>query len=165
MKPLVIGLGNPLRGDDAAGLEAARIIRERAPQAEVVTCEREPSDLIYLWEGASLAVVIDAVVGVPPGTVHRLEVEEGGGPAPGWPPSRTASTHALDLPQIIELGRSLGRMPRRLVVLGIAGQAFEAGAPMSDAARAGVDAAVPAILRELGSGSGPATSRGSSTWP
>jgi hydrogenase maturation protease len=147
LKPLVIGLGNALRGDDAAGLEVARIVRDRAPEADVVLWEREPSDLIDLWAGAPLTVVVDAVDGAPPGTVHRLDP---GGGEPDTQP-RTASTHALGLMQVIELARSLGRMPRRLVLLGVGGETFETGAPLSSAARAGIDAAVASVLAELGS--------------
>ena len=33
MSTLVIGVGNPDRGDDAAGLEVARRLREAAPRA------------------------------------------------------------------------------------------------------------------------------------
>jgi hydrogenase maturation protease len=149
VKPLVIGLGNRLRGDDAAGLEVARIIGEQAQQVSVVTCEREPSDLIQLWEGAPLAIVVDALEGGAPGDLHRLELEPGDPLPAEWPRSRTASTHALDLPQVVGLAQSLDRLPGRLVVLGIAGQTFATGAPLSPGAMAGVDAAVAAVRKEL----------------
>ena len=49
---LFIGIGNPLRGDDAAGLLAARALRERgAGGAEVRELEGEPVDLIDAWAG------------------------------------------------------------------------------------------------------------------
>jgi hydrogenase maturation protease len=149
LKPLVIGLGNRLRGDDAAGLEVATIVGRQAPQASVVTCEREPSDLIDLWDGVPLAIVVDAVEGGKPGDLHRMELEPSSALPVDWPLSRTASTHALDLPQVVGLAQSLGRLPQRLVVLGIAGEEFVTGGPLSTGARAGVEAAVRAVLTRL----------------
>ena len=45
-------------------------------------------------------------------------------------PSR-GSTHALGVAEAIELGRALGRLPRRLLVFGIEGGSFDAGAGLS----------------------------------
>ena len=65
----VIGIGNPLRGDDAIGLLVARRVRELAdPEVEVMELEGEPARLIDAWQGAGLAVVVDAVkTGAPAG--------------------------------------------------------------------------------------------------
>ena len=58
----VIGIGNPLRGDDAIGLLVARRVRELAgPEVEVMELEGEPARLIDAWQGAALVVVVDAV--------------------------------------------------------------------------------------------------------
>ena len=44
---IVIGIGNPDRGDDAVGLHVARILRERWPDAiEVAAHDGEPSALL-----------------------------------------------------------------------------------------------------------------------
>jgi hydrogenase maturation protease len=149
LKPLVIGLGNRMGGDDAAGLEVARLVRERAPAAEIVAHEREPSDLITLWDGAPLAVVIDAVEGGAPGGVHTFELAADD-PIPGsWWRSRATSTHALQLAEVIEIARSLGRLPPRLVLIGVSGETFETGAQVSEAVRRGIDVAATAVLTQL----------------
>jgi hydrogenase maturation protease len=149
LKPLVIGIGNRLGGDDAAGLEVARLVRERAPAAEIVVHEREPSDLIALWDGAPLAVVIDAVEGGAPGRVHSFELSANE-PIPGsWWRSRATSTHALQLAEVIEIARSLGRLPPRLVLIGVSGETFETGAQLSESVRRGIDVAATAVLTQL----------------
>jgi hydrogenase maturation protease len=143
----VIGLGNRMRGDDGAGLEAARIVAGRAPDVRTVEHEREPTDLLTIWEGAATAVVIDAVLGDEPGRVHREEV---GPDALRERPSMSASTHAVSLSEVIELGRSLDRLPDRLVVLGIEGDRFEVGAVLSGPVREAVERAAGLALAELG---------------
>ena len=131
MKPRVIGLGNPLRGDDAAGLLVARRVRELAPtEVEAVELEGEPVRLLDAWEGAELAVVVDAVrSGAGDGEASWFDVSREPLPAE----AATASTHALGLADVIELGRALGRLPARLIVIGIEGAEFEAGAAPSGA--------------------------------
>jgi hydrogenase maturation protease len=144
---MVIGIGNPLRGDDAIGAEAAALLRARPNEvAEVVTHDGEPSGLMDLWEGRGLVVVIDAVAsGNPPGTVLRMDAGVRELPADYF----AASTHLMGLPEAVELARSLGRLPEDLIVFGIEATAFEPGAELSDAARKGIDEALRRIEDEL----------------
>ena len=145
--PRVIGVGNRWRGDDAAGLHAARRVRELAPEAaDVVELEGEPVSVLDSLDGAGAAIVIDAVVaGAVPGTVHRIDATAGA------LPSRLAgpSTHLLGLADAIELGRALGRLPGRLVVYGIEGERFEAGWRPTPAVTSAIEATAAAIVAEL----------------
>jgi hydrogenase maturation protease len=157
---LAIGLGNELRGDDAAGLLVARAIRDRAGAGiEAAEHEGEPVALLDLWEGAELVVVADAVggSGAAPGTVHRFDAGEGPLPALFGGPS----THALGLAETIELARALGRLPARLIVFGIEGERFGAGERPSAAVLGAVEpvaeAAVAVASREPGTGIGSLT--------
>ncbi len=142
----VIGIGNPLRGDDAAGLLVARRVRDlAAPGVEVVELEGEPGRLIDAWEEAALVVVVDAVrSGGEEGSVVRFDATAGPLPAAVG----ASSTHALGLGDAVEIARALGRLPARLVVYGIEGARFEPGAGLSPAVAAAVDAAVDAVLSE-----------------
>jgi len=134
-RALVIGLGNAARGDDAAGLIAARRLGGLAH-------EGDPLALLDVWDGAAHAVVIDAVrSGAEPGTVHRFDAVAA--PLPARLRTST-STHAVGLAEAIELARSLGRLPDRMIVHGIEGGRFEAGAALSPA----VSAAIDAVVRE-----------------
>jgi hydrogenase maturation protease len=143
---VVAGIGNRLRGDDAAGLEAARLVGQRATDVLVVEHEREPSDLIGLWDGAGLAIVLDALHGDEPGRIHRFEAGRDELPRRTW---GSASTHALELADVIELARSLDRLPDRLVVLGIEGQRFETGTGLSAEVESAVEEAAELALAEL----------------
>ena len=92
----VIGIGNPLRGDDAVGLLVARRVRELAgPEVEVMELEGEPSRLIDAWQGARLVVVVDAVKsGAAEGAVMRFDATAEPLPPPCRSPPRTPSASA-----------------------------------------------------------------------
>jgi hydrogenase maturation protease len=144
----VIGIGNPLRGDDAVGLLAARRVRELAdPEVEVMELEGEPARLIDAWQGARLAVVVDAVKSdAPGGAVMRFDAT-----ASPLPPSLSAtSTHALGLGDAVEIARALDWLPERLIVFGVEGTRFQAGSDLSPAVAAAVQAVAEAVLRERG---------------
>jgi hydrogenase maturation protease len=137
-------------GDDAAGLEVVRLVRERGCEAETMVHEREPSDLIARWNCAPLAIVIDAVEGGAPGSIHCFELSADEPIPRSWWRSRATSTHALQLAEVIELARSLGRLPPRLVLIGVAGQTFKTGAQLSESALQGIDVAATAVFTQLG---------------
>jgi hydrogenase maturation protease len=143
---LVIGVGNADRGDDAAGLEAARLLEERrAPGLEVRRFNEDGAALLEAFRGVDRVVLLDAVVGTGrPGTVVRVD------PAQGLAilPTFHASSHAFGVSQAIELARALHWLPGHLVVFGIEGKSFTPGEPLSDEARGGVRLAVERVLRE-----------------
>ncbi len=144
---VVIGVGNALGGDDAAGLLVARRVRERVAGIDVVEHEGDPTGLVELLDGAGGAVIVDALrSGSPPGTVRRFDA--GAAPLPVRLRGST-STHAVGLADAIELARTLGRLPARLVVIGIEGERFTAGAAHTPAVEAGIAAATAAVLAEL----------------
>jgi len=101
------------------------------------------------WAGADDVIVIDAVVtGASAGTVHVWEGGVwGGGQAPVFETSR-GSTHGLGLAEAIELGRALGRLPAKLQIYGIEGNAFEVGSAASPEVERGVEEVVRQITRE-----------------
>ncbi len=67
---LVIGYGNPLRTDDAAGPEVARRLACVRPDVEVMTPQQLVPELAASIARASTVVFIDAAIGGSPGTVQ-----------------------------------------------------------------------------------------------
>jgi hydrogenase maturation protease len=155
MTALVVGLGNRDRGDDAVGpLVAGRVAEQLdgdLPAVKVVEHE-DPTGLLDIWADADLAVVVDALrTGEEPGTVVVLEAGAEAEPLPAAPwagPSR-GGTHALGLAASVGLARALGRLPRRLVVVGISAEDFANGTTPSPAVAAAVPRAVDAVLDVL----------------
>jgi hydrogenase maturation protease len=141
----VIGVGNAYRGDDAVGLLVARRLCDRG--LEATEQEGEPVALIDAFAGRDTVVLVDAVrSGSAPGTVHRVDVSDRSLPTALL---GSTSTHAIGLGEAIELARALGRLPRRIVVFGVEGARFGAGAALSPDVAAAVPGLVESVAAEL----------------
>jgi hydrogenase maturation protease len=144
---LVIGIGHPDRGDDAAGLVVARGLRARVPEGvEVLEADGEATRLLELLAEADAAYLLDAAVsGAAPGTIRRLEPAE----APLPRSLFAVSSHGLGLADAIELARALGSLPRRLVVYAIEGEDFAPGAPLTPSVTAAGFEVEERVLAEI----------------
>jgi len=73
---LVIGYGNPLRGDDGFGALAAGYVEKRQiPGVEVIVSHQLNPELAALLSISSHAIFLDAVAGDQPGTLRATPVE------------------------------------------------------------------------------------------
>lgn len=144
---LVIGIGTPDHGDDAAGLLVAGRVRA-ATSPRTVTVKELVGDqlaLLDLWTGAREAYVIDAVCsGGPPGTVYRFD-----GAQRLTAQFANRSTHAFSLADVIELARAMDRMPPRLIGYGIEGAQWDLGTPVSQQVMDAVDSVTRRLTLEL----------------
>jgi hydrogenase maturation protease len=148
VKTLVLGLGNPLLGDDAVGLKVAAVVRERLDDRDDVDVVEEEAGGLRLMErmtGYDRAVLVDACVsGAAPGTIRRIGPDE-------LPTQRTAIAHGIDLPRALALGRSLGLpMPGVVRVVAIEAESVhEFKELMTPAVEAAIVPAVEAVLEEV----------------
>jgi hydrogenase maturation protease len=134
-----------VRGDDAAGLEVARRL-PALPGALVEAFDGEPIDLVGRFHGFAAAVLIDAVRGGgPAGTVHRFDASHVALPVLFG----RSTSHAIGLGETIELGRALGRLPRRVIVFGVSGAEFAAGASLHPAVADAVERVVVDVASEV----------------
>jgi len=143
--PLVIGIGNPLRGDDAFGPRVAEGLAARGLAA--VSHQGDGLGLIHLWEGRSPVHLVDAArSNEQPGRLWRLEL----GPE-ALPAELTGATsHLVGVAEAVELARALDRLPEQLVVHAVAARAFGFGEAMTPAVEGMVDVLVQALAAELG---------------
>jgi hydrogenase maturation protease len=147
MTSCVVGVGNELRGDDAAGLVVLRLLEGSLPAGiRTVACEGEPVALLSAWEGCDTAIVVDATQSRgEPGSVRRIPAHE----APLPDDVGRASTHVLGVAEAVELARALGRLPARTIVYGIEGATFDTGAPLSPEVVQATEVVAASIRREL----------------
>jgi hydrogenase maturation protease len=89
--------------------------------------------------------VVDAIHRVPacPGSIHRLTV--GQLAADGT----AASSHGLGMPDALRLGRALGRLPRRVVILAVEAADTGAGTELSKPVATALPEVVAAVMAEL----------------
>lgn len=144
---VVVGVGNALRGDDAAGIAVAESLQARLPDdVEVVECEQEPSRLLDAWRDAEVAVVVDACAsGAQRGTIHRFDASSEPLPARVF----RSSTHAFGVGDAVELARALDRLPRQVVVYGVEGSDFTPGAGLTPEVEAAVARVADRIVSDL----------------
>ena len=145
-RALIVGLGNPIRTDDAVGLAVARELHTRLAEPDIELCELAAGglELVERLAGYSHAVIIDAIQngGGRVGECYRLDWERGGGS------QRTGGTHEVGLLEGLELARRLGfSMPEvvRVYVVEVA-DPYTFGTEMTAEVRAAVPAAVEKIL-------------------
>ena len=144
---LILGLGNPLYGDDGLGIVAvARLSRRfHIPDGvEVIDGGTLGLALIPCLERAEQAILLDAIAAdAPAGALVRLE----GRDVPPALPHRL-SPHELGVADLLFGASLLDTAPKRLVLLGLVPQRLEFSVVRSDVIDARIDALVDAAVEE-----------------
>jgi hydrogenase maturation protease len=147
VQTLVIGVGNPARGDDGAGRAVARLLGEQAlPGVRVVETEGDATSVLSLMEGAQAVYLIDACVsGACAGAIRRIDVTQADLPQAAY----GLSSHRFGLAEAVALAKILQRLPPRCIVYAIEAASFDMGAPLSTSVGCAVDVVVEALSSEL----------------
>jgi hydrogenase maturation protease len=162
MKTLVIGLGNPILGDDGVGWKVVEGIDQRlkiegsSDQSSIFTRQSLEFDCaavggITLMErltGYDRAIVIDAVITAQPvGTVSVFRLDD----LPAHSTLHTSSAHDATLQTAFAAGRELGaRLPDEVIIIGIeAEKIYDFSEELSPQVKAAVPRAVDEVLMLL----------------
>ncbi len=144
---VVIGVGNPLRGDDGAGPAVIEALRGRVPDGTLLTVsDGEPGRMLDLWDRDDTVVVAETVRARPahPGRLHTLPAAHAARYTAG-----SASTHGLGLGEAVALAAALDRLPRALVVHAVEGTDFAVGAGLSAPVRSALDELAERVARSV----------------
>ena len=142
-KALIIGYGNPLRGDDGLGWHAARLLDDIAPahSAEVLTRHQLMPELAQPISEVAIVIFVDAASEGTPGLLRWRPVEPQTGPA--------SFTHHVSPELLLGMaGELYGRCPRAFIV-SVAGKSFDFGEELSPAVRAALPALVELVCKLL----------------
>jgi hydrogenase maturation protease len=147
VRTVIVGIGNDFRGDDGAGLAAARLLMGlSSPEITILELNGEVTRVLDHLHEYDAAFFIDAVQSRhSPGTVHRFDASQE--PLPGIHNYR--STHGISLGSLVELARTQGILPHRMIVYGIEAASFEHGASLTQEVDAAVRNTVIAVQDEL----------------
>jgi len=149
---LLIGCGNPLRGDDGVGPEVVRRMLAGGvpPGLRCVDAGLGGIDTLLLLRGVRHAIVVDACrSGAAPGTIHERAAADVAGPPPaGW------DFHAFRWDHALAAARWLpdDQRPGRIEAVLVEGESFAPRIGLS----APVAAAVAAVCARLRARFGPA---------
>jgi hydrogenase maturation protease len=151
VKIVVIGLGQSMRGDDAAGLRAVQLWEEKFPQTaskvQIALLETPGLNLLDWLDGVEAAILVDAVKSSDKaGTLQHISPED------LYTFSTDAgSVHGWGVAETLALGRALS--PRlaacRISLIGICGSDFSLGAGLSPAVQAALTEAASLIEKEV----------------
>lgn len=148
---LVIGIGNPLRGDDGVGGRVIAELRDRRAahaaglpaRVEIVEAYAPGPELLPWLDGAAGAVIVDATLAAgAPGTVTVWRDDEAVGGR-----GRQGDRGVDDLLTAARLARSL---PPAVSLVGVEAESLEPGLALSPVVEAALPAAVAATIAEIG---------------
>ena len=145
----IIGIGQSLRGDDAAGLEAVRLwqksyqhdLMHTTVQVELV--ELPGISLLDLLEGSQIAILVDAVHSqANPGKLFVLAEDQLASFTEG-----TGSAHGWGVAETLTLGRQLmpSALPEKLILIGIEASQLNLGEALSPEVLSALPAAASLI--------------------
>jgi hydrogenase maturation protease len=139
MRTIIIGIGNPLRGDDGLGWDVASELSSelRRDDVQVLATQQLTPELCDLVSRADRVLFIDAARSGDPGTLRCQQI------LPVASPVR--HSHALSPATLLSMAERLyGRCPTAYL-LTIAGDSFDTGKSLS----AAVSNALPALRAKL----------------
>ena len=152
-RTLVLGLGNPLRGDDGVGAAALDSLRSSSLVPPWVHLwSAQDGDVLgpVLSEHWRRIVVIDAAdLGKAPGGWMRL-----GAGALAVLPGR-ASSHRVSLVDALGIAQALGQAPDRLTIFAVQPLSIDWGSGLSEPLAQALAGLVEAVLWEVGAPAGP----------
>jgi hydrogenase maturation protease len=144
---VVLGLGNLMRTDDAAGMHALTMLAgdNRLPrEIRFVEGGTLGLELLYYVEHASLLLVLDAVdAHESPGTLMLLRGES----VETLPCGR--SIHLLGLADLLSALRLTGRSPAEVVLIGIQPESTEWGTQLTHTVSAALPSMIEACIRHI----------------
>lgn len=144
---LVIGVGNEFRNDDAIGIQVARKLRKLNISAiQVVENSGDGANLMEKWKGNEVVVIVDASAsGSEPGMIFRFDAAKQKLPAQFF----HYSSHDFSVAEAVEMSRTLGQLPKRLVIYGIEGENFTQGNDLTPTVKRSGEHLLDIIIEEL----------------
>ena len=152
---LILGVGNPLLGDDGVGVHVVDEIRRRAAagtvelpaRTEILDGGTRGIGLLPDVAGARAVVMVDAArLGAEPGTIAVIPGETIGTGATRGATAVPASTAGVA--ELVDVARFTGTLPAATSLVGIQPAAIAVGIELSGPVGAVLDDAIRATLRE-----------------
>jgi hydrogenase maturation protease len=147
-RTIVIGLGNPLMGDDGLGIAALEQLRAAHGDVrgvEFIDGGTWGMNLLPVIEDAGRLILIDAIdVGTDPGTAVRLERAQ----LPRYLAMKI-SPHQVDLRDVLGLAELRGTLPDNTVALGLQPESIELRNSLSPTIAGRIDDLVEWVASEL----------------
>jgi len=152
MRTIVLGIGNPIIGDDGVGFHVIEKLEEDPPEGDVTltACDVSGLAILDLIVDFDRAVIVDAIQTAKgtPGRIYRLDVKD------FMVTKHTISPHDVDLPTALDIGKMLElKIPGKIDIIGVEiPDALEFSTRLSDAVLEAVPRAVKMVREILAEG-------------
>lgn len=151
---VIIGIGNPLCGDDGVGIALLETLTGRVA-ADCVDAGTSAMQVVHALAGRRRALLLDcARMGLTPGDIRRFTLDD----IADEQILPRLSMHEGDLLTFLTLARQLGDAPASLVLFGIEPDNVEMGMALSPAITARLDEYLAMIETELATATKPSRS-------
>jgi hydrogenase maturation protease len=129
---IVLGLGNPLMGDEGIGIKLIEMLQSASgdfPEADFIDAGTGGMSLLHLISGRRKAVIIDCcIMGTEPGTIKQFTPDE----VKTVKQLTHLSLHEVDIIKVIDLARQLGECPEEIIFFGIEPETVSQQMELSD---------------------------------
>ena len=150
---LVLGIGNMLLGDDGVGPALLEQLVDAAARwsgrVGFLDGGTQSLALLVQFSGRQVVIIVDALeTGAPPGTVHRMTLNELRELSLG----RARSAHEGNARELLAAAELLGELPDRLLVVDVEPESITTGFGLSNHVQEALSAAsdqVSCLLSEL----------------
>lgn len=118
MKTIILGIGNPILGDDGIGIQIVQQLKEKITRKDIFFDEAMTGgmNLFDLIKGYDKAILIDTIYDVKSsfGSVKRFSIDESSS-------VHSCNPHDVSLPEAITLAKKLGeqQIPKDIIIIGI----------------------------------------------
>jgi len=132
-KTTIVGIGNPLRGDDGFGPRLIEMLKERKLSISLFDCGTAPENYIFpiLSTSCNTIILIDAAnFGIVAGDIKVLDLDEIS--------DVSFSTHNSSLRLFIDLLKT-GQDNLNIFIISIQPKTTALGEPLSEEVRSGID--------------------------
>ena len=146
---LIGGIGNVLLGDDGVGPYVLRLLESRysfEDGIDLIDLGTPALDLTHQIAGLRSVILIDSVTSDDdPGTLIQYRKED----ILNIVPAERLDPHSPALSECLMTAEMLGTSPDNVLLVGIVGESFEPGKPLSAAVEASINQAIAVINEEL----------------
>lgn len=146
---LIIGLGNPILGDDGIGWRVAESVKKHYPPAEIDCLSVGGLSLMERLIGYQKVIIIDAIQtqNGSIGQVYTLPLES----LPDLSSGHTTAVHDTSLQTALHLGRMMGaKLPNEVMVVAIeADRVYDFSEELTEPVKKAIPEATRAVLALL----------------
>ena len=146
---LIGGIGNVLLGDDAVGPSVVRFLEARytfGDDVQIVDLGTPALDLTHQIADRHALILVDSVASDdPPGTIVLFRKADILAEAP----AQRVDPHSPALSECLLTAEMLGAAPEHVLLVGIVGESYEPGRPLSEPVRQSIEPAIAGIVQEL----------------